>query len=261
MLPTRSNDTCCLASNPGSVSVLADWQTHAADASTASTTRQIQTNGAPTTLTSNQEDTNNPTPIPLTEHHEDVGDEAMEDPCLVEADQWAFQPIFTGRLVWSAKHSAKPIVPFEELPLPRSDRTRAQQHMQAKGVKTPDCVVNFPCGTGQNRFVEITVPSNQLVTLSEVSLVFNRTSLQCILVGPALPCNSLTLKILNIPQANAPTATAHYVAQPLKAYVQVHNVWIHQVSYHNNPTPPANTNIFIALISTPAGDEGDLDPV
>ncbi|SYW75960.1 uncharacterized protein UBRO2_01115 [Ustilago bromivora] len=88
-----------------------------------------------------------------------------------------------------------------------------------------------------------------------------QTSLQCILVGPALPCNSLALKILDVPQANAPTATAHYVVQSLKAYIQVHNVWIHQVFYHNDPTPPADTNVFIALISTPAGDEGGLNLV
>ncbi|KAJ1019723.1 hypothetical protein NDA13_005948 [Ustilago tritici] len=133
--------------------------------------------------------------------------------------------------------------------------------MQANSIKTPECVVNLPRGTSRNRFVEITVPSDQLVTLSEVSLVFNRTSLQCILVGPDLPCNSLALEILDVPQANAPTTTARYVAQSLKTYIQVHDVWICQVSYHDDPMPPADTNIYIALISTPAGDEGGLNPV
>ncbi|SYW73857.1 uncharacterized protein UBRO2_00132 [Ustilago bromivora] len=87
------------------------------------------------------------------------------------------------------------------------------------------------------------------------------SSLQCVLVGPALPHNALALKILDIPQANTPTTTTRYVAQSLKAYVQVHDVWICQVSYHDGPTPPADTNVYIALISTPAGDEGGLDLV
>ncbi|KAJ1024596.1 hypothetical protein NDA13_004525 [Ustilago tritici] len=231
MPPIRSNDNCCHASSPGSAPALADQQIHTANASASFATGQIQANGAPTTFAPNQEDTSDPAPTPLTKRHEDGSDEAMDDPHLVEPDQWAFQPIFTGRLVWSAKLSDKPIVPFEELPLPKSDHTR------------------------------ITVPSNQLVVLSEVSLVFNKTSLQRVLIGSALPQSSLALEILDNPQANAPTATARYVAQSLKAYVQVHNVWIWQVSYHNDPMPPADTNVYVALISTPAGDEGGLDPV
>ncbi|KAJ1019724.1 hypothetical protein NDA13_005949 [Ustilago tritici] len=85
--------------------------------------------------------------------------------------------------------------------------------------------------------------------------------LQCVLVGLALPHNYLALEILNVPQTNTPTATAHYVAQFLKTYAQMQDVWVCQVSYPNNPTPPTNTNVFITLISTPAGDEGGLDPV
>ncbi|SYW75009.1 uncharacterized protein UBRO2_00419 [Ustilago bromivora] len=140
-------------------------------------------------------------------------------------------------------------------------RASNAKQLQAKGIQAPDCVVNFPCGTGLNRFVEITVTCDHLASLSEVSLVFNQTSLQCVLIGLALPRNSLALEILNVPQANTPTATACYVAQSLKDYVQVHDVWICQISYPNDSTPLADTNVFIALISTSVGDEGGLDPV
>ncbi|SOV09190.1 uncharacterized protein UDID_18287 [Ustilago sp. UG-2017a] len=124
MPPVRTIDAHCHASSPGTVSALAAEQTHAPDASIALTTRQAQADGTSTTLTSNQADTSDPTTVSTTGQHGDGDDETMEDPSLVEPDQQAFQPIFTGRLVWSAKQSDKPAVPFKELPLPRSDRAR-----------------------------------------------------------------------------------------------------------------------------------------
>ncbi|SYW78154.1 uncharacterized protein UBRO2_02346 [Ustilago bromivora] len=147
------------------------------------------------------------------------------------------------------------------VPLTKQHDDGGDEAMEDPYLAEPDQQAFQPIFTGHNQFVEITVSSDQLVILSEVSLVFNKTSLQCVLVGSALPQSSLALEILNIPQANVPTATAHYVAQSLKAYIQVHDVWIRQASYHNDHTPPADTNVYIALISTPAGNEGGLDPV
>ncbi|KAJ1024595.1 hypothetical protein NDA13_004524 [Ustilago tritici] len=204
-MPTvHSNASHHHASNTGTAFAPAAGQTHVSDESTTPTTGHIQANDSSVNLTSDQESTGNPAPVPSTSQHGDGGDETMEDPYLVEPDQRAFQPIFTGRPVWSTTRSNKPIAPFEELPIPKSHHAR---------------------------------------------------------VPPSLPCNYLALEILNIPQTNAPTATIHYVAQSLKTYAQVHDVWVHQVSYPNDPTPPANINVFITLISTPAGDKGGLDLV
>ncbi|SPC64076.1 uncharacterized protein UHOD_11399 [Ustilago sp. UG-2017b] len=124
MPPVRTIDAHCHASSPGTVSALAAEQTHAPDTSIALTTRQAQADGTSTTLTSNQADTSDPATVSTTGQHGDGDDETMEDPLLVEPDQQAFQPIFTGRLVWSAKQSDKLAVPFKELPLPRSDHAR-----------------------------------------------------------------------------------------------------------------------------------------
>ncbi|SAM83593.1 uncharacterized protein UBRO_20192 [Ustilago bromivora] len=291
MPPVCSNISHHHASSTGPALVPATGQTHVSDKSTTLTTRHFQDNDSSVDLTSDQDSTDNPAIASSTSQHKDGSDETMEDSLLAEPDQRAFQPIFTGRLIWSATRSDKPIAPFEELPIPKSDHARvppctvcwqfthnfnlnweeditqgslrlqARQQLQAKGFPSPACVVNFPRGTGCNHFVEIMVPSDQLAALSDISLVFNKTSLQRVLVGSALPRNYLALEILDIPQTNAPTATTCYMAHSLKTYAQVHDVWVCQVSYPNDPRPPADTNIFIALISTPAGDEGGLDLV
>ncbi|KAJ1039892.1 hypothetical protein NDA11_007162 [Ustilago hordei] len=100
--------------------------THAADTSAASAPLSPQDHTAFDIPATTHEDTNESAPVPPSDHHEDGVDEAMEETYLAEPDQQAFQPIFTGRLVWSAKCSDKPIVPFEELPFPWSDRPPCQ---------------------------------------------------------------------------------------------------------------------------------------
>ncbi|KAJ1045039.1 hypothetical protein NDA10_003858 [Ustilago hordei] len=141
MLPIHSSDQHCHASNSGPVLTSTDMQTPAADASTTSTTLSAQDNAALKIPATTQEGTNESTSVPSSEQHNDGVDEAMEELYLAEPDQWAFQPIFTGRLIW-----------------------------------------------------------------------------------PANRCKQ-------------------------------------RVSYHDDPTPLANTNVYIALITTQAGDEGGLDPV
>ncbi|SOV05330.1 uncharacterized protein UDID_18392 [Ustilago sp. UG-2017a] len=112
------------ASNPGTIFAPTAGQTQVSDEPTTPTTKHIQDNDSSADLTSVQDDTDNPATVPSIGQHEDGGDETMEAPLLVEPDQRAFQPIFTGRLVWSATHSNAPIVPFEELPTPKSNCAR-----------------------------------------------------------------------------------------------------------------------------------------
>ncbi|SPC66190.1 uncharacterized protein UHOD_11984 [Ustilago sp. UG-2017b] len=180
MPPVLPNASYRHASNPGTVFAPTAGQTQVSDEPTTPTTKHIQDNDSSADLTSDQDDTDNPATVPSIGQHEDGGDETMEAPLLVEPDQRAFQPIFTGRLVWSATHSDAPIVPFEELPTPKSDcarvppctvrwqftwnfnlnreediargslRLQAQQQLQAKGFQSPACVVNLPRGTGRN---------------------------------------------------------------------------------------------------------------
>ncbi|CCF49648.1 hypothetical protein NDA11_007790 [Ustilago hordei] len=195
MLPIHSSDQHRHASNSGPVLTSTDMQTPAADASTTSTTLSAQDNAALKIPATTQEGTNESTSVPSSEQHNDGVDEAMEELYLAEPDQWAFQPIFTGRLIWLAKHSDKPIVPFEELPLPRSDQARV-----------PPCTVCWQS--------------------SEISTSIAKKTLPEVL----------------------------FISRPANRCKQ-------RVSYHDDPTPLANTNVYIALITTPAGDEGGLDPV
>ncbi|SYW78394.1 uncharacterized protein UBRO2_02586 [Ustilago bromivora] len=197
-------------------------------------------------------------------------------------------PIYTGNHVCSATRSH--VVAFEELPLPKSDRAKlppctirwqftgrfnlnreegiargsllvqARRYLEAKGIRQPDCLVNFPRGVGRGRYVKITVPDTQLATLSDVPLVFNGARPQRLFVGSAIPLNYLVIEILGVPHAHASLETARYIATSLRNYVQVHDVWVAQISYANDPTPPADTNRLVALVSTPRGSDGGLDP-
>ncbi|KAJ1033400.1 hypothetical protein NDA13_001391 [Ustilago tritici] len=101
---------------------------------------------------------------------------------------------------------------------------QARRYLEAKGIRQPDCLVNFP----------------EVLAVAAIP--------QRLFVGPAIPRNYLVIE------------TARYIATSLRNYVQVHDVWVAQISYANDPTPPADTNRLVALVSTPRGSVGGLDP-
>lgn len=201
-----------------------------------------------------------------------------------------FTPIYTGRFVWSAKKATQPLVPYEELPFKKSDRAKlpaltvrweftgkfslnrdediargslrvqASRYLVQHGVTAPECVVNFPEGVGKNRFVDIRVPLEQFSHLKDAPLVFNKSKLQRIFIGPAFPPNYLVIGVGNVPPYGADPITARQIALALRQFVAVHDIWISQVSYADDPTPPADTNRWVALVSVEMETGGGIDP-
>lgn len=213
-----------------------------------------------------------------------------------EPSQSDIVPIYTGRHLWSAVRPtppatlSPPLVAYDELPFPKSDRAKlppctvrwqftgrfslnreediargsfrvqVRRFLTAKGAASVDCNVNFPRNIGRGRFVEITVAPESLATLAEVQLVFNGSPLQRLFVGPALPKTAMVVEVLGIPSANARSETARYIALSLHPFIRVHDVWVAQISYANDPTPPEDTNRMQVLVSSVAGTDGGIDP-
>ncbi|KAJ1017919.1 hypothetical protein NDA13_006530 [Ustilago tritici] len=208
----------------------------------------------------------------------------------LEPDQGAFVAIKTGQLVWTRTRTNKPVAPYEDLPFPKSGqaklppctvrwqftgcfnlnrkedvthgsiRVQIQCFLVSKGIIEVQCHVNFPCGVGHGRFVEITVPADHLQIVKDAPLVFNGEALQHLFLGPALECTSLVVEVLNFPNAKTLKETGQYITQTLKEYVQVHDVWVAQISYANDPTPPEDTNCLHLLVTIPPGRDGGMDP-
>ncbi|SAM83599.1 uncharacterized protein UBRO_20198 [Ustilago bromivora] len=122
------------------------------------------------------------------------------------------------------------------------------------------CHVNFPCGVGCSCFVEVTVPADHLQIVKDAPLVFNGEALQYLFVGPTLECTSLVVEVLGFPITNTLKETGRYITQTLKGYVQVHNIWVAQISYADDPTLPEDTNCLHLLVTVPPGEDGGMDP-
>lgn len=200
-----------------------------------------------------------------------------------------FTPIYTVRFVWSAKKAAEPLFPYEELTFKKSDharlsaltvrweltgkfsldreediargslRVQTRRYLEKQGVAALDCVVNFPEGMGRNRSVDIRVPLEQFSHLKDAPLIFNKSKLQRISIGPAFPPNYLVIGIGNVPSYSADQVTARQIAFALQQYVAVPDIWVSQVSCANDPTHPANTNRWLALVSIEMETGGGID--
>lgn len=123
-------------------------------------------------------------------------------------------------------------------------------------------MVNFPRGVGRGRVVEVTVSPENLDTVAAVQLVFNGSQLQRLFVSPDLPKTSLVIEVLGIP---LPLRTAWFeraanIASLLQPHVRVHDIWVAQKSYANDPTPPEDTNKMVVLASLSPGEDGGVDP-
>lgn len=215
---------------------------------------------------------------------------------LEEPDQADIVPIYTGRHMWSSTRPSKPgelsppVVAYEELPFPKGDRAKlppctvrwqftgrfsinreediargsfrvqVRRFLAAQKIAHAECSINFPRGVGRGRFVEITVDPTALAALAQVKLVFNGSALQRLFVGPALPKTAMVIEVLGVPASNAKDETARYIALRLQPFVRVHDVWVAQISYANDPTPPQDTNRMVVLASSAAGKDGGIDP-
>ncbi|KAJ1601139.1 hypothetical protein NDA14_007466 [Ustilago hordei] len=212
-----------------------------------------------------------------------------DEELLPEPDLDAFVPIYTGRHVWSARRSP-PLVPFEDLPLPKTDRAKLPpctirwqftgkffpnrdegpvlgslrkqmcDFLHARKFKDANCMVNFPKGTGRNRMVDITVLQPHLAAASEAILVFRQAKLQRLFVGPALDFNYFVIEIQNLPYTATWTGTARLIWAALRQYVQLHDIWVHQVSYAADGKAPQDENIYLALVSVPKDADNCINP-
>ncbi|KAJ1032690.1 hypothetical protein NDA16_000712 [Ustilago loliicola] len=215
-----------------------------------------------------------------------------------EPDQNDIAPIITGRHIWAARRATSgppgtpipPLVPYEDLPFPKSDRAqlppctvrwqfvgrfslnREEQiacgsfHIQVrryftqKGIINAKLTVTFPRGVGRGRFVDITTDAAHLPTLSEVPLVFNGTGLQRHLIGSILPKTAMVVEIAGFSTAVDLTTTACLITHGLQPFAQVHDIWMQQISFPDDPEPQ-DFNKLAALVTTTAkGPEGGVDP-
>lgn len=215
-----------------------------------------------------------------------------------EPDQSAIAPIITGRHIWAARRATSappgsptpPLVPYEDLPFPKSDRAQlppctvrwqfvgrfslnreekiacgsfriqVRSYFAKHGITNATITVTFPRGVGRGRFVEVIVPAAHLQFVKDGPLVFNGEPLRRMFVGPALERTSLVFEVLGFPIANALKETGRCIAQALKECVQVHDVWVAQISYADDPAPPEDTNRLHLLVTVPPGSDGGMDP-
>lgn len=108
--------------------------------------------------------------------------------------------------------------------------------------------------------VDITVLQPHLAAASEATLVFRQAKLQRLFVGPALDFNYFVIAIQNLPYTAAWTGTARLIWAALRQYVQLHDIWVRQVSYAADGKAPQDENIYLALVSVPKDADNRIDP-
>lgn len=214
-----------------------------------------------------------------------------------EPDLDSIQCVATGLHLWAARRSnagpvaagtlAPPMVPFEDLPLPRSDRAKLDPctirwqftgrfslnreeavargsliiqvkcFLQFKNAYNPNFTVTFPRNVGRGRFVDVHVHHNSMQALADAPLVFRGARLQRHLIGPTLPETALVIEITGGGQSSDKRETAQSIATVLQPYAQVHDVWLEMDNTDSTPRP---TNTFYALVSTTPTASGGVSP-
>lgn len=208
-----------------------------------------------------------------------------------EPDPDSFATVVTGLHIWAARRGPSqgpnapsapappPLVPWEDLPFPRSDRARiaactvrwqfkgrfsankeenvargsfmvqVQRYLETKGIKDPYFTVNFPKGVGRGRFVDVCGQFDHLSAIAEVPLVFRGTPLQRHLVGPALPRTAMVVEISNFSENEEPRHLATTIAIFLMRYCRVHDIWaeMHSLPGRENRVP---ANKLVVLVDT-----------
>ncbi|SAM69435.1 uncharacterized protein UBRO_20459 [Ustilago bromivora] len=151
---------------------------------------------------------------------------------LVEPDQEVIRPIHTGRLVWTSALNDKPTLPYEDLPF----------------------LSLLAASTSTERKISPMVPfvSKPVPICSEKE-------------SPTSTAKSTSpkgsAKVLGVPIANALMEMVSYIAQSLRAFVHVHDVWCAQISYEGDSNPLEDTNQLQILVSVPPGQDGGMDPI
>ncbi|KAJ1031514.1 hypothetical protein NDA13_001905 [Ustilago tritici] len=214
-----------------------------------------------------------------------------------EPDTKAFATVVMGHHFWAARRNTNagpncsptelvpPLVPFEDLPLPRSDRARiaactirwqftghfnlnrednvahssvtvqVKCYLEFKGFPNPVFTVNFPRGVGHGRFVDICVDPDRMAALSEAPLVFCGSKLQHHLIGPALPHSALVVEVSNFSENEDFLLLARTVALFLLPYAKVHDIFAEMHSTRGDPTLRA-ANKLVVLAETTSSANG-----
>lgn len=214
-----------------------------------------------------------------------------------EPDPDSFATVVTGHHLWAARRPnqgpgtssapAAPLVPWEDLPFPRSDRAKiaactvrwqfrgrfsvnkeenvargsimvqVKRHLETKGFNDPVFTVNFPRGVGRGRFVDVCGQYDQLSAIAEVTLVFRGTPLQRHLVGPALPRTAMVVEISNFSENEEPRHLATTIAVFLMRFCRVHDIWAEMHSLPgSDQRVPANKLVVLVDTATNNSSEG-----
>ncbi|GAK63358.1 uncharacterized protein PAN0_003d1562 [Moesziomyces antarcticus] len=179
-----------------------------------------------------------------------------------------------------------PLIPFEELPLIKSERStlssccirwrftatffnrdqnlargslaiQVKRWLEHHGISDP-CIglsVNFPILRGRGRFVDVHVAASSMEVLAQAPLVFRGARLERHLVGLAL---SPSIMVVEVTGSNiADTGVAQQLADVLAPFAQVHNIWLETRS-HSQDTSIRQSKM-IALVETALSERGYCD--
>ncbi|KAJ1025942.1 hypothetical protein NDA16_002568 [Ustilago loliicola] len=221
---------------------------------------------------------------------------------FAEPDLESFSPIVSGMYLWASHRQnasnappagpgtlPAPLVPWDDLPFPRSDRTKlapstirwqftgrfnlnceeavaqgsiciqVKRWLEHKGFPNPSFTVNFPRGAGRGRFVDVNVDHCQMVALADMPLVFRGARLERHLVGPALPKSAMVVETTGFSEADDFRLLARSLALFLQPYAKVHDVWL-EMQCTNADATIRPTNRMVALIETAYTNQNCRDP-
>ncbi|KAJ1031951.1 hypothetical protein NDA13_002332 [Ustilago tritici] len=218
----------------------------------------------------------------------------------MEPDPDSFTTTVTGKHIWAARRNntlgpnartgptAEPLVPFEDLPFPRSDRAKiaactirwqftdcfsinkeensthgsitvqVKRFLEFKGFTNPIFTVNFPRGVGRGRFVDICVDRTHMAAIVETPLVYRAARLERHLIGPALPRTAMVAEISNFSENEDIYRLAQTVAIFLHPFARVHDIWTEMHAIPGDTTHSAQQTRWSCLprlLLRPPADE------
>ncbi len=204
------------------------------------------------------------------------------------------QPTASAKHVWAASRPAAPhapadgmsapLVPFESLPLIKSERStlssccvrwrftatflnrdqdlargslaiQVNRWLAHHGISDPCLGVNFPIPRGRGRFVDVHVVASSMKVLAQAPLIFRGARLERHLVGLALSPSIMVVEVTG--SSIADTGIALQLADVLAPFAQVHDIWLEERSHGQDVS--IRKSKMIALVETALSERGYRD--